>query len=470
MLRPQNVFHSITSNLNRARCVKSIHSVVCAISGGVDSAVSAYLLKKKGFQVKGLFMTNWDALDENTMCSLDKDRQDAQFICDHLGIPFFEKNFVKEYWNYVFLPLIKSYEQGATPNPDILLLKNHQQSDNNDNNNSNDQTPSNVTADAIATGHYCQNSFGNYLQHRKDNNVEARLLRSVDAVKDQTFWLSTISHKQLSHCMFPVGNLLKTQVKQIAQDIGLSRIYTRRESMGMCFIGKRRFSEFIDNYLEPRSGIYKDLETDQVLDEHTGIHHFTLGQRVPMKRFNGPYYVSKMDYQKQIIYVVRDPAHPSLFMRKCWSGPAVWINSESFSSINSRTIQFQWQNKWRPVKCILKPFNDLPLASAYVKKNMQRRCLSNVEDNDLALASVIDTSIEDNNSNSNNNNRMIGPCLSIELEVPMRCIAPGQWCAFYDGNLCLGGAMICGSVSLWEEGHNTLYHEWKHEDYELTYG
>lgn len=259
--------------------------------------------------------------------------------------------------------------------------------------------------------------------------------------------------------MFPVGDLLKTQVKQIAQDIGLSRIYSRRESMGMCFIGKRRFSEFIDNYLEPKPGVYKDLETDQVLEEHTGVHHFTLGQRIPIKRFNGPYYVSKMDCHNQIIYVVRDPAHPSLFMRKCWCGPAVWINSEPFSSINSRNIQFQWQNKWRPVNCILKPFSDVSLASAYFRKDMKRYLFNS---DNATLASVIDASIEDN--------REIGPCLSIELEAPMRCIAPGQWCAFYDNDICLGGAMICGSISLWEEGQNTSYHEWKHVDYELTYG
>ncbi|KAH8872513.1 Mitochondrial tRNA-specific 2-thiouridylase 1 [Schistosoma japonicum] len=464
---------NLTNGLRWAGCnlsyliyVRSVHSVVCAVSGGVDSAVSAYLLKKKGFLVKGVFMTNWDALDEEIGCSVNKDRQDAQYVCDYLGIPFFEKNFVKEYWNYVFSPLIKSYEQGATPNPDILcnrfvkfnmltktvLRKNKQCFDNND-----DQTSLNLTADAIATGHYCQNSLGNYLQHRKDN-VEATLLRSVDPVKDQTFWLSTVSHKELQYCMFPVGHLLKTQVKQIAQDIGLSRIYSRRESMGMCFIGKRRFSEFIDNYLEPRPGICKDFETDQVLEEHTGVHHFTLGQRVPMKRFSGPYYVCKMDYHKQIIYVVRDPTHPSLFMRKCWSGPAVWINSTPFSSINLKNIQFQWQNKWRPVRCSLKPFNEISLAAAYVKKDV-KRCLS--KSDNAALVNTIDASIEDN--------REIGPCLSIELEVPMRCLAPGQWCAFYDGNVCLGGAMICGSISLWEEGQDTSHNEWKHVDYELTY-
>ncbi|VDQ01560.1 unnamed protein product [Trichobilharzia regenti] len=206
-------FHVTTGS----RC---IHSVVCAVSGGVDSAVSAYLLKKKGFQVKGVFMTNWDVLDEKVDCSIDKDRQDAQYICEHLGIP----------------PLIKSYEQGATPNPDILcnrfvkfnmftkaVLKGGNHEDNDGGNGDGDSsTSSSLKADAIATGHYCRNSFGAYLQHKR-SDVEAKLLRSADP----------ISHKELQHCMFPVGDLSKPQVKQIAQDIGLSRICSRRE-VGVC--------------------------------------------------------------------------------------------------------------------------------------------------------------------------------------------------------------------------------------------
>ncbi|CAH8852807.1 unnamed protein product [Trichobilharzia szidati] len=421
-----------------------IHSVVCAVSGGVDSAVSAYLLKKKGFQVKGVFMTNWDVLDEKVDCSIDKDRQDAQ-------------------------PLIKSYEQGATPNPDILcnrfvkfnmFTKAVLKGGNHEDNDGGDGDSSSLKADAIATGHYCRNSFGTYLQHKR-SDVEAQLLRSADPVKDQTFWLSTISHKELQHCMFPVGDLSKPQVKQIAQDIGLSRICSRRESMGMCFIGKRRFSDFIDNYLEPKPGVFKDLETNLVLDEHTGVHHFTQGQKARIKRFTGPYYVAKMDPQNQIIYVVRDPSHPSLFMRKCWCGPAVWINSYPFSSLNSKNIQFQWQNKWRPVNCVLKPFEDVSSAAAYIKQSIQREDHHCQIDNSAALTNIIDTSIEEGN-------RTTGPCLAVELTEPMRCIAPGQWSALYDGEVCLGAAMIYGSISLWEEGQTAMY-KWNLSDYELTY-
>ncbi|VDP94249.1 unnamed protein product [Echinostoma caproni] len=152
------------------------------VSGGVDSSVSAYLLKKKGFEVKGVFMTNWDPLDEGLQCSVNEDREDAKQVCERLKIPFYELNFVREYWQFVFEPLIQSYKYGATPNPDVLcnrfvkfnlLLKAWK-----------------IEADAIATGHYCQNSYGNFLENIPEN--EARLLRSADPVKDQTFWLSTV--------------------------------------------------------------------------------------------------------------------------------------------------------------------------------------------------------------------------------------------------------------------------------------
>ncbi|TPP61191.1 Mitochondrial tRNA-specific 2-thiouridylase 1 [Fasciola gigantica] len=202
------------------------------MSGGVDSSVSAYLLKKKGYLVKGVFMTNWDPLDEGLSCSTNNDREDARRVCEHLKIPFFELNFVREYWQFVFEPLIQYYGLGATPNPDVLcnrfvkfnlLLKSCIRGPE----SSTEEHVADIEADAIATGHYCQNSLGNFLEN--SSNCEAKLLRSADPVKDQTFWLSTISHKSLRYCMFPVGNLRKPTVKQIAAEIGLQSTATRRE-------------------------------------------------------------------------------------------------------------------------------------------------------------------------------------------------------------------------------------------------
>uniref|UniRef100_A0A5K3EPU7 tRNA-5-taurinomethyluridine 2-sulfurtransferase n=1 Tax=Mesocestoides corti TaxID=53468 RepID=A0A5K3EPU7_MESCO len=224
-----------------------IRRVACAVSGGVDSAVSAYFLKRRGFDVVGVFMTNWDQQDESINCSTDVDREDARFICRTLGIKFAEVNFVKDYWNDVFVPTVESYSKGKTPNPDILCnryvkfpklaeitLK------------SSKLCHPSICADAFATGHYARNSYGNFLEKRSTAISPPQLLRSADPVKDQTFWLCNISWKHLQHCMFPIGDLTKPEVKKIATSIGLERIAKRRESMGICFIGKRNFGDFID--------------------------------------------------------------------------------------------------------------------------------------------------------------------------------------------------------------------------------
>ncbi|TGZ58744.1 hypothetical protein CRM22_009457 [Opisthorchis felineus] len=438
-----------------------IRSVACAVSGGVDSAVSAYLLKRNGFQVTGVFMTNWDPLDEGVQCSVSADRNDAKLVCERLDIPFLELNFVREYWIYVFQPLLRSYERGCTPNPDVLcnrfvkfnfLVKKLLPVEGNSGSASvGDQRSPPVRLDAIATGHYCQSSF------RTRPDGEPCLLRSVDGVKDQTFWLSTISHKHLRHFMFPVGGLVKPVVKQIATDVGLSSIAKRRESMGMCFIGKRRFSEFIDSYIAPKAGLFKDFETGLVLDEHQGIHHFTLGQRATITRATGPFYVSRMDFHTQDIYVVRDPYHSSLFMRRCWTGPAVWINSTP-PELPSDQLEFQWQNKWRAIRCKIQPHTHLRQAAAEVHPLGATLPAEYVGSH---LIDVIDADCEDN--------RPVGPYLSIELDEPMRCVAAGQWAALYRGHQCLGGGLICGSVSLWDEGRRQPYIDWNIADYELDY-
>ncbi|VDM36252.1 unnamed protein product [Hydatigera taeniaeformis] len=219
----------------------SIRRVACAISGGVDSAVSAYLLKRKGFEVIGVFMTNWDQQDESLKCSIDADREDAQFVCRKLGIEFIELNFVKEYWNNVFVYVIvhlkdecsktvDSYLEGKTPNPDILCNRyvKFQKLAEHALRYSPKCHPS-IYADALATGHYAQNSFGNFLENREIHSSPPKLLRSVDPVKDQTFWLCNVSWKHLQFCMFPVGSLLKARVKEIAASVGLERIAKRKE-------------------------------------------------------------------------------------------------------------------------------------------------------------------------------------------------------------------------------------------------
>ncbi|KAA3675937.1 tRNA-5-taurinomethyluridine 2-sulfurtransferase [Paragonimus westermani] len=232
-------------------------------------------------------------------------------------------------------------------------------------------------------------------------------------------------------------------------------------------------------YLTPKAGLFKEFLTGLVLDEHrgressfylshtfssdraarysTGVHHYTLGQRANIMRADGPFYIAQMDFHTQDIYVVRDPYHPCLFMRKCWTAPAVWINS-SPPNLPSSDVQFQWQNKWRSVTCKIEPYDNLVDAAMSVHPCADKKLSVPVGDH---LLQTMDTDCEAD--------RHVGPCLSITLDEPMRCIASGQWAALYAGNRCLGGAMICGSVSLWDEGRETPYTEWDYARYELDY-
>ncbi|VDM02274.1 unnamed protein product [Schistocephalus solidus] len=376
-------------------------------------------------------MRNWDQHDETLHCSSDADREDAKFICHKLGIEFCELNFVKEYWQRVFMPLVDAYTRGLTPNPDILcnsfvkfqmLAKTTLKPELRSVFSSDSLGITSVDADAFATGHYAQNSFGNFLERRlsRPESEMPLLLRSADPVKDQTFWLCTVAAKYLQCAMFPVGKLTKPVVKEIAREIGLDKIVARRESMGICFIGKRKFRDFIDNYIEPRPGIFKDYETGEVLGEHSGVHHFTLGQRVPgITKGQVPFYIAKLIASSQEILVVRGATHPALFMRLCLTEPPIWVSGYA-PKLPSSDYAFQWQNKWRAVPALIAPISD-------------------------------------------------SSGLSICLEKPMRCVASGQHAALYHRNVCLGGAVIRKSISLAEEGLTEPYTGWCVSDYELGY-
>ncbi|KAL3312714.1 hypothetical protein Ciccas_008692 [Cichlidogyrus casuarinus] len=313
-----------------------------------------------------------------------------------------------------------------TPNPDILcnrlikfdLLYKQLIKDN--------------SFDAFATGHYAQNSYGNFLQLKPENTdaAPADLYRSRDPVKDQSFWLCTVDSNHLRHCMFPIGDMLKPQVKRLANEVGLSQQSKRRESMGICFIGKRTFASFIDQYIPAKPGPIQLLETGEVIGQHSGIHHFTLGQRVPIERMQGPFYVAKLDSVDQSVKVVRFTNNPHLFMRKCVTGPSIWTNPANVPQFTPVHCDFQWQNKWMPIPSTLRKIDEQP--PSYDSR--------------------------------------IGSSLHVELGQHMRCIAPGQWAAFYRGDKCLGGAQIMHSQSLVEtDSHTQLIQDFKPTDYETSY-
>ncbi|XP_030671209.1 mitochondrial tRNA-specific 2-thiouridylase 1 isoform X4 [Nomascus leucogenys] len=258
--------------------MQAVRHVVCAVSGGVDSAVAALLLRRRGYQVTGVFMKNWDSLDEHGVCTADKDCEDAYRVCQILDIPFHQVSYVKEYWNDVFSDFLNEYEKGRTPNPDIVCNKHikfscffHYAVDN-------------LGADAIATGHYARTSLEDeevfQQKHIKKpeglfrNRFEVRnavkLLQAADSFKDQTFFLSQVSQDALRRTIFPLGGLTKAFVKKIAAENRLHHVLQKKESMGMCFIGKRNFEHFLLQYLQPRPGHFISIEDNKVLGTHKG--------------------------------------------------------------------------------------------------------------------------------------------------------------------------------------------------------
>ncbi len=268
--------------------------VIVGISGGVDSAVAAYLLKKEGYQVEGLFMRNWDAalnndylgnptLNEN-ICPQEQDYNDAKVACEILGIPLHRVDFIKEYWDYVFTYFLEELKKGRTPNPDMLcnkfikfdLFK---------------KEAFKLGADYIATGHYAKVKDG-------------RLYKARDLNKDQTYFLADITKEQLLNVLFPLGEYTKPEVREIALEIGLN-VAKKKDSTGICFIGERHYQEFIKNYLKPNPGDIVDVETGKVIGKHTGLMNYTIGQRrnVGLSGDEMRHYVCGKNVSKNILYV-----------------------------------------------------------------------------------------------------------------------------------------------------------------------
>ena len=286
--------------------------VVVGLSGGVDSAVSAYLLKQQGYRVSGLYMVNWTE-DEEGYCTAAQDYQDARAVCEELDIPLQRVDFSKEYRARVFERFLADYAAGRTPNPDVLCnrevkfqpFREH---------------ALRLGADCIATGHYA----------RVADVVDGpRLLRAADAGKDQTYFLATVERATLERVLFPVGGLTKPEVRRIAREAGLPN-HRKPDSVGVCFIGERPMREFLARYLDPAPGPIED-ERGRILGEHPGLMFFTLGQRRGL-RVGGrrgaeqkPWYVIGKDAARRALLVSQDEAHPRLFSRELATRPFHWI-------------------------------------------------------------------------------------------------------------------------------------------------
>ena len=282
--------------------------VVVGISGGVDSAVAAYLLKKQGYEVIGLFMRNWDAsinndimgnpTINNNICPQEQDYNDALSVCNKLGIPLHRIDFVKEYWDYVFTYFLDELKKGRTPNPDImcnkyikfdLFIKEAKR----------------LGGEYFATGHYAR-KIGKYL------------LRGIDDNKDQTYFLSQLNSKQLENVLFPVGDLKKKEVRKIAKELDLS-VATKKDSTGICFIGERNFKEFLKNYLPNQKGDIINIDTNEKVGEHIGLMYYTIGQRkgLDIGGTKDKLFVVGKDLNKNILYVAEGENNEYLLSDSC---------------------------------------------------------------------------------------------------------------------------------------------------------
>ena len=268
--------------------------VVVGMSGGVDSAVAAYLLKKEGYEVIGLFMRNWDSNinndylgnpnDFNDICPQEKDYNDALAVCNKLDIPLKRVDFIKEYWDYVFSYFLEELKKGRTPNPDLLcnkyikfdlFIKEAKK----------------LGADLIATGHYAR------IQN-------CRLMRAIDLNKDQTYFLADVPRENFKDVLFPIGNITKSEVRKIAKEQGLL-VAEKKDSTGICFIGERNFQQFIRNYLKPNPGNIVNVETKEIIGKHNGLMNYTIGQRrnVGLSGDEQRHYVCGKNVKDNILYV-----------------------------------------------------------------------------------------------------------------------------------------------------------------------
>jgi len=351
--------------------------VVIGMSGGVDSSVAAILLKEQGYEVIGLFMRNWDTsvngdylgnpdLNQD-ICPQEQDYNDALAVCKKLEIPLHRIDFVKEYWDYVFTYFLEELKKGRTPNPDIMCNKYIKF----------DyfvKEAKKLGADYIATGHYAIKENG-YLKRAADDN------------KDQTYFLSQLNQKQLENVLFPIGELPKSKVREIATQYGLITA-KKKDSTGICFIGERNFRNFLKNYLPNKPGNIVDIDSKVVLGTHIGLMYYTIGQRrgLDIGGNDERLFVVGKDLKENILYVALGEDNPYLYSDSC-----------ILSDIN-------FNCELRPTKCSVK--------FRYRSKDVEAT-LEYLENNQIKVK-----------------------------YSPTKGVTPGQACVFYQEDICLGGGII----------------------------
>ncbi|MBI4250586.1 tRNA 2-thiouridine(34) synthase MnmA [Candidatus Uhrbacteria bacterium] len=361
-------------------------TVFVALSGGVDSAVAAALLKRKGYRVFGVFMREYDLdladpLAAHVECTQAGDRQSALAVAAHLGIPFLEWDFRRDYQKEVVDYMIREYKSGRTPNPDIMCNKQIKFGEF----LSKARTQG---ADYIATGHYAK------IQEPRTKNQEPRfaLKKATDANKDQTYFLYTLMQEQLRSTLFPLGDLTKPEVRKLAKKFGLPN-WDRKDSQGICFIGKLPMKDFLQTIVPPKRGLLID-ENGKEVGAHDGAWYFTIGQRHGIGFAGGaePYYVVGKDVKKNIVYVAQGAKNPLLYSKKFICSDVSWIAGKD--------PKF-------PLHCTVRTRYRQPL---------QRCRVSRIKGK--------------------------GSRYHVVLSKPQWAVSPGQACVFYHDDACLGGGII----------------------------
>ncbi len=328
--------------------------VVIGMSGGVDSSVAAIILKNQGYDVEGLFMRNWDSLINNdikgnptlneNICTQEQDYNDALKVCEKLNIKLHRIDFVKEYWDYVFTYFLDELKKGRTPNPDVmcnkyikfdLFIKEAKR----------------LGADYIATGHYA----------RLINN---NLYKAIDENKDQSYFLAQLTNKQLENVLFPIGDLIKPEVRKIAEEYNLVTA-EKKDSTGICFIGERNFKNFLNNYLPNQPGKIINIETNKEVGDHIGLMYYTIGQRrgLNIGGTDERLFVVGKDLNKNILYVAEGDNNEYLYSDSCIIDT---LNLNINEKITKANAKFRYRSK--DVKVELKYLNDDEILVSYEKQ------------------------------------------------------------------------------------------------------
>lgn len=299
MIQENTTFSSSTLKAN------SSTTVIVGMSGGVDSSVTAAILKDAGYKVIGFFMKNWEEKDANGVCTSAQDYQDVVRVCQKLEIPYYSTEFVEEYRDRVFAQFLKEYEAGFTPNPDVLCNREIKF-------DAFYEKAMELGGDLLATGHYCRTRDG-------------LLLKGLDSTKDQSYFLHAIDGSKLARTLFPVGELEKTEVRKIAARLDLAT-KNKKDSTGICFIGERNFKPFLAQYLKPKRGSFKSLQGEHV-GFHDGAQFYTLGQRrgLGLGGEGDRWFVVDKNIKDNVVYVERGELHPALYTDELWASELTWI-------------------------------------------------------------------------------------------------------------------------------------------------